>query len=74
MLDTEPLAARAWSDAASACGVDFDMALARRMIGRTSPTAATLILAHHGDDYPVDALMAAGTAPTTRSSSARDSR
>ena len=28
MLDTEPLAARAWGDAAAALGVDFDMALA----------------------------------------------
>ena len=34
MLDTEPLAARAWGDAAAALGVEFDMALALAMVGR----------------------------------------
>ena len=35
MLDTEPLAARAWSDAARSCGVPFDDVVTHRMIGRT---------------------------------------
>jgi HAD superfamily hydrolase (TIGR01509 family) len=57
MLDTEPLAARAWSDAARSCGVPFDDAVTRRMIGRTFVDCRVLLVDHHGHDYPVDTLM-----------------
>jgi HAD superfamily hydrolase (TIGR01509 family) len=57
MLDTEPVAARAWSDAADRLGLPFDHAVTRRMIGRNFPDCRALIREHHGDDYPVDALM-----------------
>ncbi len=59
MLDTEPLAARAWTDAAAACGIGFDHAVTRQLIGRNFPDCRALIGAHHGDDYPVDDLMRA---------------
>jgi beta-phosphoglucomutase-like phosphatase (HAD superfamily) len=59
MLDTEPLAARAWTDAARRLGVDFDHAVTPRLIGRNFPDCRALIRAHHGDRYPVDALMRA---------------
>lgn len=59
MLDTEPLAARAWSAAAADLGFPFDLAMTTRLIGRNLPDCRTLIRAHHGDDYPVDELMCA---------------
>ena len=59
MLDTEPLAARAWTDAAALIGVEFDHAVTARLIGRNFPDCTALIRAHHGDGYPVDALMRA---------------
>ena len=59
MLDTEPLAARAWTDAATACGVHYDTAVNGRLVGRTFVDCRTLILAHHGEAYPVDTVMAA---------------
>jgi len=57
MLDTEPLAARAWGDAATALGVEFDITLALAMVGRNVADCATMIRAHYGADYPVDALL-----------------
>jgi HAD superfamily hydrolase (TIGR01509 family) len=57
MLDTEPLAAQAWIDAARDLGVEFDHAVTLRMIGLNFADCTTLIRAHHGDDYPVEALM-----------------
>lgn len=57
MLDTEPLAARAWTDAATTLGVRFDHAVTRSLIGRNFPDCVALIRAHHGEDYPVAALM-----------------
>ncbi|HVF65427.1 MAG TPA: HAD family phosphatase [Casimicrobiaceae bacterium] len=57
MLDTEPLAARAWTDAANACGIPFDKAVTTRLIGRTFVDCRALILDHHGSNYPVDQLM-----------------
>jgi HAD superfamily hydrolase (TIGR01509 family) len=58
MLDTEPLAARAWDDAAQSAGIPFDAAVTPRLVGRTFADCRTLIHAHHGgDDYPVDLLM-----------------
>jgi HAD superfamily hydrolase (TIGR01509 family) len=59
MLDTEPLAARAWTAAAAQVGIAFDDAVTPRLVGRNFPDCAALIRAHHGDDYPVDALMRA---------------
>src|SRR5688572_27923170 len=59
MLDTEPLAARAWTDAATACGVHYDTEVNDRLVGRTFVDCRMLILEHHGDTYPVDTVMAA---------------
>ncbi len=59
MLDTEPLAARAWIDAAQALGVPFDAGVNPRLIGRNFPDCRTIIGEHHGDGYPVDELMRA---------------
>jgi len=56
LLDTEPLAARAWAEAAAALGVDFDDALAIAMIGRNFPDCAALVRERYGARYPVDAL------------------
>ena len=57
MLDTEPLAARAWGDAATALGVEFDMPLASAMVGRNFADCAAMVRAHYGAGYPVDALL-----------------
>ena len=58
MLDTEPLAARAWDDAARSAGIPFDAAVTPLLVGRTFADCRTLIHAHHGGgDYPVDLLM-----------------
>ena len=59
MLDTEPLAARAWTDAAARVGVAFDHAVTSRLIGRNFADCRMLIGAHHGDGYPIDDLMRA---------------
>ena len=58
MLDTEPLAARAWSDAARACGMAFDTAVVPALVGRTFVDCRRLIAEHHGEGYAVDSLMA----------------
>jgi len=57
MLDTEPLAARAWGEAAAALGVGFDMALAQAMIGRNFADCGAMLRAHYAAPYPVDALL-----------------
>ena len=57
MLDTEPLAARAWQDAARATGIHFDDGVTPRLIGRNFADCEALIRDHHGDDYPVGDLM-----------------
>ena len=57
MLDTEPLAARAWGEAAAALGVTFDNALALAMVGRNFADCAAMVRARYGADYPVDALL-----------------
>ena len=59
MLDTEPLAARAWIDAAQGLGIPFDAAVNPRLIGRNFPDCRTIICEHHGTGYPVDLLMRA---------------
>lgn len=59
MLDTEPLGARAWSEAAQAAGIPFDAAVTTQLIGRTFVDCRALIHEHHGGgDYPVETLMA----------------
>jgi HAD superfamily hydrolase (TIGR01509 family) len=57
MLDTEPLAARAWGEAAAALGVDFDKALARAMIGRNFADCATMLRERYAAPYPFEALL-----------------
>ena len=57
MLDTEPLAARAWGEAAAGLGVGFDMALAQAMIGRNFADCSAMLRAHYAAPYPVDALL-----------------
>ncbi len=59
MLDTEPLAARAWIEAAQALGIAFDSTINDRLIGRSFSDCRTIIGEHHGADYPVDTLMQA---------------
>ena len=58
MLDTEPLAARAWGEAAAGLGVGFDLALAQAMIGRNFSDCSAMLRAHYAAPYPVDALLA----------------
>jgi len=57
LLDTEPLAARAWTDAAAGLGVDFDDALALAMVGRNWGDCVAMVRARYGTDYPVDAVL-----------------
>ena len=57
LLDTEPLAVRAWGDAAIALGVEFDGALALTLVGHNSVDCAALVRTRYGADYPVDALL-----------------
>jgi HAD superfamily hydrolase (TIGR01509 family) len=59
MLDTERLALLAWQEASVTLGLEFDPRVAQRMIGRNNADSRSLILAHHGDDFPIDSLMAA---------------
>ena len=62
MLDTEAPALRAWQQAASKCGREFDLDLCRRMIGRSFADCVALIRERHGTDYPVDELTRAWAA------------
>lgn len=57
MLDTEPLAARAWTEAACGIGIAFDASVTPRLVGRTFSDCRRLIADHHGVAYPVDTLM-----------------
>ena len=57
MLDTERIAHRCWSAAAQTLGVEFDSALLSSMIGRNARDSRQFVLAHHGADFPIDALM-----------------
>jgi HAD superfamily hydrolase (TIGR01509 family) len=59
MLDTEPLAARAWIEAAASLSLSFDASVNTRLIGRNFPDCRTIIAEHHGAGYPVDTLMSA---------------
>ena len=57
LLDTEPLAMRAWGEAAAALGVDFDAALALAMVGRNFEDCAAMVRLRSAADYPVEALL-----------------
>ena len=57
MLDTEIHAAQAWIDAALLLGMHFDRDVTMHMVGRNSRDCMALIRAHHGPDYPVEALL-----------------
>jgi HAD superfamily hydrolase (TIGR01509 family) len=57
MLDTEPLAARAWDEAAAALGATFDPALARRMIGHNFHDCSAMLRSEAGAGYPVEAIL-----------------
>ena len=57
LLDTEPIAARAWSEAAARAGVAFDPALALRMVGSNFADCGAMLRAHEPSSYPVDAVL-----------------
>jgi HAD superfamily hydrolase (TIGR01509 family) len=57
LLDTEQLAARAWSEAAAALGVEFDAALALRLVGHNFTDCTALVRAHYAHPYPVDGVL-----------------
>jgi HAD superfamily hydrolase (TIGR01509 family) len=59
LLDTEPIAARAWSEAAAQAGVTFDPALALRMVGSNFTDCSAMLRAHAPASYPVDAVLGA---------------
>lgn len=58
LIDTEPLAARAWIEAASGLGLAFDASLPASMVGRNFADCRALVVARHGEAYPTDRLMA----------------
>jgi HAD superfamily hydrolase (TIGR01509 family) len=57
LLDTEPLAMRAWDEAAATLGVAFDRELAHAMIGRNFADCCALVRTRYETPYPVDALL-----------------
>ena len=57
MLDTERMALRCWSRAATKLGVGFDTSLIPALIGRNAQDSRQFVLADYGSDYPIDALM-----------------
>jgi beta-phosphoglucomutase-like phosphatase (HAD superfamily) len=57
ILDTERLSMRAWSECASALGVQFDPALGLRMIGRNFTDCGELLRAHYAAPYPFEAML-----------------
>ena len=57
LLDTETLAARAWRACAAAQGVDFDDALALRLVGRNFADCSSLVRSHYPHPYPADAVL-----------------
>jgi HAD superfamily hydrolase (TIGR01509 family) len=59
MLDTERIALAAWQEAVRSLGLPFDARLVQRMIGRTSADCRVLIVEQHGEDFPIDGLLAA---------------
>ena len=59
LLDTEPLAARAWSEAAALAGAPFDSALGLRMVGSNLTDCGAMLRAHYPAPYPADAVLGA---------------
>lgn len=59
LLDSERIAARAWSEAARRLGVAFDADLALTLIGRNADDSRRILRARLPRDYPLDALFAA---------------
>ena len=57
LLDTEPIAARAWSEAAARAGAPFDSALALRMVGSNFTDCSAMLRAHYPSSYPADAVL-----------------
>ncbi len=57
LLDTEPMAARAWTEAAKALGVEFDDALALSLIGRNFVDCCAMVRNRYHAGYPVDELL-----------------
>jgi HAD superfamily hydrolase (TIGR01509 family) len=57
MLDTERLAPEAWSNAALAMGIDFDMSLIPAMVGRNWTDCNAMILERYGESFPTIELM-----------------
>ncbi len=57
LLDTEPLALRAWTEAAHGLGVAFDGDLALAMVGRNFTDCSAMVRAHYGSEYPVEAVL-----------------
>ncbi|HEY1327028.1 MAG TPA: HAD family phosphatase [Casimicrobiaceae bacterium] len=57
ILDTEPLALRAWAECAAALGVAFDEALGLRMVGRNFADCGELLRDTYAAPYPVDAVL-----------------
>jgi HAD superfamily hydrolase (TIGR01509 family) len=57
MLDTERLAPRAWSEAACAVGVEFDLQLLPSMVGRNFADCQAIVIDRYGESYPTAELM-----------------
>jgi len=57
LLDTEPLAALAWEEAAARLGVRFDRALALAMVGRNFADCEAFLRGHFDAGYPTEALL-----------------
>jgi HAD superfamily hydrolase (TIGR01509 family) len=53
MLDTEPIAARAWKKTFSELGYTLSDALNRSMIGRNVPDSNAIVLEAMGADFPI---------------------
>jgi len=57
LIDTEPLAVKAWAECAASMNVTFDEALARRMTGHSFADCSAMVRAHYPADYPVEAVL-----------------
>lgn len=56
MLDTERIALRVWSEAASDLGCPLDRDIAEQMVGRSTATNRLMLQAHFGDRLSFDDL------------------
>lgn len=62
MLDTEPIALRAWKQASCDLGHELDDGICDRLIGLNLPASKELLKRHFGDSFPVDELGRSATA------------